>query len=57
MPHEKDANMDLPPVDIDAAPHSLDEASLGWAGSTPEIAARATNQKGAIERRFGTSYE
>lgn len=49
--------MELPPVDINAAPNSLDEASLGWAGSTPEIAARATNQKGAQLRRFGTSYE
>ena len=59
MPHENDANMELPPVDINAASNSVDETSLGWAGSTPEIAARATNQKGAQLRRFGTrgSYE
>lgn len=55
MPHENDANMDLPPVDINAAPNSLDEASLGVASSTPEM--RATTQKGAQLRRFGRSYE
>ena len=60
MPHEFDANnLDLPPVDINAASNSVDEGSLGWAASTPEIHARASNQKGAQLRRFGSknSYE
>jgi hypothetical protein len=59
MPHEFDANnLDLPPANINAASNSLDEGSLGWAASvaasTPEIQARASNQKGAQLRRFGS---
>ena len=62
MPHEYDANVDLPPardVDINATSNSLDEGSLGWAASDPKIHARASNQKGAQLRRFGSksSYE
>ena len=62
MPHEYDANVDLPPardVDINATSNSLDEGSLGWAASDPKINARASNQKGAQLRRFGSksSYE